>query len=64
MIKLEKPLPLTSSGILGIPSLSEAIDSLRDKKKDDGVLGASALVDGIDIEDLDVHANVIYDEDD
>lgn len=63
-VKLEKPLPLTSSGILGIPSLSEAIDSLRDKKKDDGVLGASALVDGIDIEDLDVHANVIYDEDD
>jgi hypothetical protein len=63
-VKLEKPLPLTSSGILGIPSLSEAIDALRDKKKDDGVLGASALVDGIDIEDLDVHANVIYDEDD
>jgi len=63
-VKLEKPLPLTSSGVLGIPSLSEAIDSVRDKKKDNDVLGASALVDGIDIEDLDVHANVIYDEDD
>jgi ADP-ribose pyrophosphatase YjhB (NUDIX family)/DNA polymerase III epsilon subunit-like protein/predicted DNA-binding transcriptional regulator YafY len=62
-VKLEKQLSLTSSGVEGIPSLAEAIDLVRDKKKDDGVLGASALVDGIDIEDLDVHTNVIYDED-
>ena len=62
-VKLEKSLPLTSSGIEGIPSLSESIDYVRNKTTDDGILGSSALVDSIDIEDLDVHAIAIYDED-
>ena len=56
--RVADPKPLTTSAFQGIMSLSDAVSHVIGKKQNDSQLGASALVDAADIEDLDVHVSV------